>query len=141
MEPGAGAVAVAALWLALAVDACFGEPPARLHPVVWMGNYLAWAGRLAAPSATALDARRFTSFAAGTLAWCAGAAMVLIAALALQVLAQRLPSWLAWVLTGLALKPLLAWRMLRSEVLAVEAALAESLGAGRARLARLVSRA
>ena len=138
MEPGA--VAVAALWLALAVDACFGEPPARLHPVVWMGHYLGWAGRHVAPSTAMADDRKFKPFVAGTLAWYAGAAMVLIAALALQALAQRLPPWLAWALIGLALKPLLAWRMLRGEVLAVEAALGESLDAGRSRLARLVSR-
>src|SRR5690606_4699726 len=41
---------------------------------------------------------------------------------------------------GLLLKPLLAWRLLREEVQGVEAALAESVEAGRARLARLVSR-
>lgn len=43
-------------------------------------------------------------------------------------------------LLGLLLKPLLAWRMLRDEVLAVEAALDSSLTDGRARLAWLVSR-
>ena len=66
--------------------------------------------------------------------------MVLIAALAVDAVVRQLPAWLAWVLLGLALKPLFAWRMLRDEVLAVEAALGESLDAGRARLARLVSR-
>lgn len=47
---------------------------------------------------------------------------------------------LAVLLLGLLLKPLLAWAMLRSEVLAVEAALGTSLDAGRQRLAWLVSR-
>ena len=37
--------AAAALWLALLVDRLWGEPPARLHPVVAMGGYLGWAGR------------------------------------------------------------------------------------------------
>ncbi|WP_436639257.1 CobD/CbiB family cobalamin biosynthesis protein, partial [Paracidovorax avenae] len=41
---------------------------------------------------------------------------------------------------ALLLKPLLAWRMLRDEVVAVEDALAQSLEAGRERLSRLVSR-
>lgn len=41
---------------------------------------------------------------------------------------------------GVLLKPLLAWRMLGDEVRAVEAALAQSLPAGRARLSGLVSR-
>jgi hypothetical protein len=29
---------VAALWIALAIDRWLGEPPARWHPVVWMGQ-------------------------------------------------------------------------------------------------------
>jgi adenosylcobinamide-phosphate synthase len=44
------------------------------------------------------------------------------------------------LLLGLALKPMLAWAMLRSEVAAVEVALSQSLDAGRQRLAMLVSR-
>jgi len=51
-----------------------------------------------------------------------------------------LPLWAAIFLLGVLLKPLLAWRMLRDEVLAVEIALADSLTAGRTRLAWLVSR-
>ena len=66
---------------------------------------------------------------------------VLAIAVALQAaLQQALPGWAFALLLGLVLKPLFAWRMLRDEVLAVEAALGESLEAGRARLARLVSR-
>ncbi|MCZ7391688.1 cobalamin biosynthesis protein, partial [Klebsiella pneumoniae] len=53
-------------------------------------------------------------------------------------------AWLAAggvaVLLALLLKPMLAWAMLRSEVLAVETALGESLQAGRERLSWLVSR-
>ena len=41
---------------------------------------------------------------------------------------------------ALLLKPLLAWRMLKSEVRAVDTALAQSLAQGRARLSWLVSR-
>ncbi|MFS2056282.1 cobalamin biosynthesis protein, partial [Variovorax sp. CT11-76] len=33
---------LAALWIALAVDLWLGEPPARWHPVVWIGRYLGW---------------------------------------------------------------------------------------------------
>lgn len=132
--------AVAALWLALAIDGLFGEPPARLHPVVWMGRWLGWAGRRVAPLAGAAHGPRFKPFVAGALAWCACAAMVLISAVAVDKVAQQLHPAIAALLLALALKPLLAWRMLRDEVLAVEAALGESLEAGRARLARLVSR-
>ena len=66
--------------------------------------------------------------------------MVIAAALALEQLAMTLPLVLASLLLGLALKPLLAWRMLRTEVQAVEQALQQSLPAGRERLSWLVSR-
>ena len=134
-------VATAALGLALAIDGWFGEPPARAHPVVWMGHYLGWIGRRLAPDAAqAAHAGRLRPFVAGALAWSAGAVGVALAALAVDAAVRWLPAWLAWGLLGLALKPLLAWRMLRDEVLAVDAALPLSLDAGRARLARLVSR-
>ena len=161
---------VGALWLALLVDYWLGEPPVRWHPVVWMGNYLGWTGKRIAPlvdavhggrggmpvldlvaataagtatppaSTHAVSRQQLRPFVAGTLAWCVGAAVVLMAAVALQGFVLDLPAWAAAVVLGLLLKPLLAWRMLRDEVLAVEAALAVSLDAGRARLARLVSR-
>lgn len=136
----AALVHAAALVLALAVDRILGEPPARWHPVVWMGRYLAWTGRRVAPPIDASPSRRFGPFAAGALAWCAGAAAVLLAVAILGAAADRLPGWAAALLLGLALKPLLAWRMLRDEVLAVEASLACSLAEGRNRLAHLVSR-
>ena len=41
-----------ALLMALAVDRLLGEPTARLHPVVWMGNYLNWAARRLQPEAS-----------------------------------------------------------------------------------------
>ena len=34
------AVPALALLIALAIDRCWGEPPAPLHPVVWMGRAL-----------------------------------------------------------------------------------------------------
>ena len=66
--------------------------------------------------------------------------MVLVVACAVQWAAFELPWVLAALLLGLALKPMLAWAMLRSEVAAVEVALSQSLDAGRQRLAMLVSR-
>ncbi|CAN7397166.1 MULTISPECIES: adenosylcobinamide-phosphate synthase CbiB [unclassified Variovorax] len=131
---------VAALWVALAIDRWLGEPAARWHPVVWIGRYLGWAGRRIAPPAEAARSPDLARFAAGALAWWAGAATVLLAAWAVAVAAARLPGWAEVLFLGLALKPLFAWRMLRDEVLAVEAALAGSLDAGRDRLAHLVSR-
>jgi adenosylcobinamide-phosphate synthase len=59
---------------------------------------------------------------------------------ALQSRLLTLPWWAAGGLLGLLLKPLLAWAMLKNEVRAVEAALGQSLAAGRERLSWLVSR-
>ncbi|UDF35420.1 UNVERIFIED_ORG: adenosylcobinamide-phosphate synthase CbiB [Shinella sp. XGS7] len=131
-----------AMLLALLVDRLFGEPPARLHPVVGMGQYLGFFG----PRLTALPPG--PAFIGGALAWLLGALLSAALALSLEMaLMQALRPWaglpgllLCALALGLLLKPLLAWRMLAEEVQAVEAALQESLEAGRARLARLVSR-
>ena len=52
--------------LALLIDLLFGEPPARLHPVVWMGSYLGWVGRRL-PALTPRPA-----FLAGAAGWLGG---------------------------------------------------------------------
>jgi adenosylcobinamide-phosphate synthase len=128
----------AALWIALLVDHALGEPTARRHPVVWIGHYLGWAGRRIAP--LGLSTARAAPFIGGALAWCIGAAVVGGVALGIERALWMLPFWATALGLGLLLKPLLAWRMLRNEVLAVDAALGVSLEAGRAQLARLVSR-
>src|SRR5690606_13804112 len=124
--------------LALAIDRWWGEPPVPLHPVVWMGRALGWCGERIAPRAP--QARDLKAFWLGALAWCGLAAIVLIVSAGVQCLLWQGPVLIAVAALALLLKPLLAWRMLREEVLAVEAALAQSLPAGRARLAHLVSR-
>ncbi|TSE36486.1 CobD/CbiB family cobalamin biosynthesis protein [Tepidimonas charontis] len=150
------AVIGGAVLIALAIDRCCGEPPAWLHPVVGMGRFLAAAGRWAAPPAVAEDrsaaARALATMQAttgrsslgpllrGVLAWLMGAIVVVAMAGALQALARDWPAWVQAAWLGLWLKPLFAWRLLRDEVTAVEAALAQSLDAGRAQVARLVSR-
>ena len=132
-------VSCGALLIALAIDRWSGEPPARLHPVVWMGNYLNWAaGQIRPNSSPAV--RNLKSFWLAAAFWYAGAAMVLVVSCAVQWAAFQLPWYLAALLLGLALKPMLAWAMLRSEVAAVEVALGQSLDSGRQRLAMLVSR-
>lgn len=128
----------ACLLLALAIDMRWGEPAARWHPVVAMGGLLAWAGRHL--GASHVQERDWLRGLCGALAWCALATVVTALAWLLQQAALRLPWWLAWPLLACALKPLLAWRMLRDEVGAVETALAQSLPAGRERLSWLVSR-
>jgi len=128
-----------AMGVALLVDR-LGEPPAWLHPVVGMGRYLGLFKLAKLPAAL--------GFVAGALAWLLGAALVAFVALWLEgwllILLKPWTSPLGFIgaalLIGLLLKPLLAWRMLAEEALAVEAALGESLDAGRTRLSRLVSR-
>lgn len=155
-------VSALALLMALAVDRWAGEPPVRLHPVVWMGNFLGWAGRrvqrVAGQGASLTHRGKadslpdFKAFWLGAIYWLAGAAMVLAVTLALQMGLTALPDHLgpimggvlAALVLGLLLKPLLAWAMLMNEVRAVERALSPaqggSLAAGRERLSWLVSR-
>ena len=139
----AGGWPLLAVWigvplLALAVDWWLGEPPAPWHPVVWMGRPLQWWGERLAPRVPV--ARDWRIFWRSALVWCALAAIVSVVAWAAQQVVMVLHGFLAAALLALLLKPLLAWRMLHDEVLAVEAALGRSLPEGRAQLARLVSR-
>ncbi len=124
-----------ALLASLLIDVLWGEPPGWLHPVVGMGRYLGlWRDGL-----TSLPP--VPAFLAGSVAWLAGAVAVGGCAWAVE---RQLFAWLpalpATLLLAVLLKPLLAWRMLRDEVRAVESALGLSLAAGRERLAWLVSR-
>ena len=89
-----------ALFLSLGIDA-LGEPPTRLHPVVWMGRYLGLKRRLLGASS-----RPWMQL---TL----GAGFVLVGALACGVAAwwlgrglRRLPWPVATVLLAVLLKPL-----------------------------------
>ncbi len=148
------AAAYAAVLLALFIDQWIGEPPPRWHPVVWMGNYLGWAGRWlqarvvigqsgagdVAGAADKADAADWASFWRGAAVWWLGAVLVLLVAGGLQWLLLQLPLGWAVLLLGVALKPLLAWRMLTDEVAAVEQQLGQSLQAGQQQLARIVSR-
>src|SRR5574343_1034152 len=137
---------LAALW----VDRLAGEPPTRWHPVVWMGRGLSGCQAWVAPLANApTAASRLFPFCRGALAWCVGAAVVGLVAVGAEWILSRLPTTfgglpgaglVAALAMGALLKPLMAWHMLRSEVLAVEVALSSSLDSGRARLSWLCSR-
>ena len=128
-----------ALLVALAIDRWWGEPAARWHPVVWMGNYLSLAAKRLEPNPDPA-VRDLKSFWLAAAYWLAGAALIFIVACAVQWALFEFHWAIGALLLGLALKPMLAWAMLRSEVQAVEASLGQSLGAGRSRLAMLVSR-
>jgi adenosylcobinamide-phosphate synthase len=134
-----GAIAVV---MAFVLDRLWGEPPARWHPVVWMGRALASVGApwpRAAPSA---------QFIRGAVVWLAlGFTCVALAACADRLAAATVafaPPVIGIVLRGLLigilLKPLFAWRMLRDEVYAVEQALGRGVEAGRDRLRHIVGR-
>jgi adenosylcobinamide-phosphate synthase len=129
-----------AIGVALFIDRCWGEPPARWHPVVWMGHYLGALGRRIAPVMGGPAAGAARPFVAGALGWAFGALLVVVIAFAATRVVSGWPTWLQALALGVLLKPMLAWRMLRDEVRAVERALGESTEAGRARLAWLVSR-
>jgi adenosylcobinamide-phosphate synthase len=137
--PMLGVAAPLSVLVALALDRALGEPPARWHPVVGMGRYLGFMGSRVAPAVGAgQPAAR--AFVLGALAWWLGALLVVAMAI---VLVSVMAGWVWWaqaLAIGVLLKPLLAWRMLRDEVAAVEAALGASLPAGRERLSWLVSR-
>ncbi|ABM37456.1 adenosylcobinamide-phosphate synthase CbiB [Polaromonas naphthalenivorans] len=136
------------LLLALWIDRRWGEPPVAFHPVVWIGHYLKACGRVTVRCPPA------PAFVLGALAWMAGAAAAGALAWALQALSfWQLARFMArpGIENGLAatvlialmawlLKSMLSWRMLVDEVGAVEAALRQSLPAGRERLSWLVSR-
>jgi adenosylcobinamide-phosphate synthase len=138
----AACVVPGAMLLALLVDRLFGEPAARVHPVVAMGRYLS------AFESMLLSLSPKRAFVAGALAWGLGAAIVValgqgIEALLWQWLNPSVSLVAALALSlalGVLLKPLLAWRMLEREVAAVERALAHGIGPARAQVARLVSR-
>ncbi len=120
--------------LALLMDEFLGEPPAALHPVVWIGHYLHLVGR----GLTGL--RPVAAFFLGAFWWFLGAAVCVAFAYHAQGLLDRMPFWLALIAGAFLLKPLFAFRLLLDEVRGVEQALSLGLKQGRARLSRIVSR-
>lgn len=123
-----------AVGVAIGLDLLLREPPAAIHPVVAAGTYLKVAGRgvPAAPQVRAM--------AAGGAAWAGGAGLALAAGAGWNAAARQLPRPVRTLWRGAALWPLLSVRMLLAEVEAVEAAVAADLAAGRAAVARIVSR-
>jgi adenosylcobinamide-phosphate synthase len=120
--------------LALLIDRWWGEPPARIHPVVWMGYYLKQAGR-GLPD----HGPRMALFL-GTTYWLVGAALAAAVYGYAGAGSAKLPPWLDIGLTAVLLKPLFALRLLLTEVTAVESSLMHGVECGRARLAHIVSR-
>lgn len=129
--------------LALLIDRVVGEPTTTVHPVVWMGAYLdACAARRRHRPGGCDDraARAAADLAAGAIALAVGCALVAALARAVTVLARRVPRPVGAMLEATVLSTLLSDRMLRREVAATDAALANGLAPARRRLAGLVSR-
>lgn len=124
-----------ALLTAILIDQFLGEPPAKIHPVVWIGKYLKMTGKYLKQCFLP-----FFAFTAGTLVWLVGILLTSSITWVIQSYLLQLSWWAAGIALGLVLKPLFAWRMLYSEVMAVEQALQISLEEGRNRLSGLVSR-
>jgi adenosylcobinamide-phosphate synthase len=96
-SPFAAWAAVIALLFAFCLDRWFGEPVARWHPVGWMRSYVRWiAGR---PGL-----------------WLGGAVVAASLAWLLQWVLLHLNEAVAGLLLGALLKPMLAWRALRAEM-------------------------
>lgn len=134
-----GTIAVVAAYL---IDRLCGEPPPRWHPVVWIGHALS---SVAAPWPQAAARVQFVRGAAVWLALAlAGTALGIVADRSIAAIASLAPPTPGIALRGLMLggllKPLLAWRMLRDEVRAVEQALERGVEAGRDRLRHIVGR-
>lgn len=95
--------------LAFLFDLVFGEPPARFHPVVWMGGYL-----------KRVRAYLPKTFLSGVLAWLCGAAVFAGGTWMLQtIIMATLPPVAVGVAMAVLLKPLFAWRALREAALSV----------------------
>lgn len=90
------------IFLAWLLDALWGEPPARLHPVVWMGSYLR-------------AAKKYNdgTIKRGVLLWAGGATLSVGSAAVAQMALTRLPVLVQIPIAAVLLKPLFAWRALK----------------------------
>jgi adenosylcobinamide-phosphate synthase len=110
---------VLTLLLALALDALFGDPPNRFHPVVAMGSFIRWFSQLAPASG---NARQFIY---GTVFMLIGITLFSVPLIALQFLLQPYP-WLAVIINALLLKVTFSMRRLLEAGREVETALTQN---------------
>ena len=93
------------LLLSLLVDTAVGEPPNRLHPVVWMGAYLKW-------MKSRSSEQRWQAFWQGLGLLALGLVIIASFGLATVYLIGFLPRWLELILLALLLKPMFSLRAL-----------------------------
>ena len=122
--------------VALLLDALWGEPPAAVHPTVWMGR------GIAAARAQQHGNAPVPALLEGALTILAGAGITLGAAAAAEGMIGAFPRPLRTALRGAALKPTLSLRALLAAGTEIEAALrADDLASARRLLGwHLVSR-
>jgi adenosylcobinamide-phosphate synthase len=127
LEPLAPALVLALAWL---LDCLVGEPPAALHPVVWMGRLVRPLTRIEA-RAPAVELVIGAVYALGVIALCAG----------LGVAITRLPTALRWALEVYVLWSCFALRgLLQAGRVMAKALSAGDLAESRAALTSLCSR-
>ena len=127
-------LALVTVLLAGLIDVTLGEPPNALHPVVWMGRLIGVLERRRPRS------RPGAEFAYGVLIVLVTAGAAFAAGLALTLVLDRLPWWLALPIGAYALKMTFSLRGLVRAGRDVQRALASDTTAARASLAALVSR-
>jgi adenosylcobinamide-phosphate synthase len=110
---------VLTLLLALALDALFGDPPNRFHPVVAMGSFIRWFSQRAPTSGNSQQ------FIYGTVFMLAGIALFSVPLVALQFLLQPYP-WLTVIVNALLLKITFSMRRLLEAGREVETALTQN---------------
>jgi|WetSurMetagenome_2_1015567.scaffolds.fasta_scaffold00246_14 adenosylcobinamide-phosphate synthase len=120
--------------IAFILDYYLREPPAALHPVVWMGKALSFAGERIVTFSAAC------AFISGMLIWLIYAGVFFALYATADHYCASLPPALAVPVTALILKPMFSLRMLIDEVEKVEKHLEVSLEEGRYRLSHIVSR-
>jgi adenosylcobinamide-phosphate synthase len=134
LAPHGWPLALATVLLAGLIDVLFGEPPARLHPVVWMGTLI---GVLSARRPHGSPRREF---AWGVLIVAVLVGVCVAAGLVLVLLLAWLPWFLALPLGAVVLKTTFSLRGLVAAGDDVRRALAADLNKARDDLAALVSR-
>jgi len=112
-------MAVQVFGLALLLDVTVGDPPNSLHPVAWMGRYIAWARRRVAVTSNWLR------FLLGVVVLALGIAIVLVIALLIQDYCRSLPWWLALMLQAVLFKCTFSVRALARAARRVQEALSQ----------------
>ena len=126
--------ALSTVLLAGAFDVAFGEPPAQVHPVVWMGKLIGALERRRPHDRPAAEFAYGVGVVAVTAGTAAGAGVAVTRGL------RRLPWWLALPAGAYVLKTAFSLRGLVRAGRDVREALDDDTDAARERLAALVSR-